>query len=45
MFVAEHFLQELVNKYGKHPISTDDGGTWYPSQACRFLKLSIIYIH
>jgi putative transposase len=37
MFVAERFLQGLVNKYGKHPISTD-GGTWYP-QACRFLKL------
>ena len=37
MFVAEQFLQGLVNKYGKHPISTD-GGTWYP-QACRFLKL------
>jgi transposase-like protein len=38
MFVAERFLlQGLVNKYVKHPISTD-GGTWYP-QACRFSKL------
>lgn len=37
MFIAERFLQGLVNKYGKHPISTD-GGTWYP-QACSFLKL------
>ena len=35
--VAERFLQELVRKYGKHPVSTD-GGTWYP-QACKFLKL------
>lgn len=23
---------------GKHPVSTD-GGTWYPSQACKYLKL------
>jgi putative transposase len=37
MLVAERFLQELVRKYGKHPVSTD-GGTWYP-QACKFLKL------
>jgi putative transposase len=37
MFIAECFLQGLVNKYGKHPISTD-GGTWYP-QACSFFKL------
>jgi putative transposase len=31
----------LIKKYGKNPVSTDDGGgssTWYP-QACRFLKL------
>jgi putative transposase len=38
MLVAEQFLQELIKKYGKNPVSTD-GGTWYPSQACRFLKL------
>ena len=37
MFVVEHFLSDIVDKYGKHPISTD-GGTWYP-QACQFLKL------
>ena len=37
MFVAEHFLSDIVDKHGKHPISTD-GGTWYP-QACQFLKL------
>ena len=38
ILVAEQFLQELIKKYGKNPVSTD-GGTWYPSQACRFLKL------
>ena len=37
MLIAEHFIHSLVEKYGKHPVSTD-GGTWYP-QACRFLKL------
>jgi len=35
--VAERFLSYLIDKYGKHHISTDDG-TWYP-QACKFLKL------
>jgi len=38
ILVAEQFLQELIKKYGKYPVSTDGGGTWYP-QACRFLKL------
>ena len=29
MLVAERFLQqELVRKYGKHPVSTDGSGTW-----------------
>ncbi|MBA3977182.1 MAG: IS6 family transposase [Nitrosopumilus sp.] len=37
MFVAEHFLSNIVDKHGQHPVSTD-GGTWYP-QACQFLKL------
>jgi putative transposase len=37
MFVAESFIQNLVNKYGNHPVSTDTG-TWYPF-ACKFLKL------
>jgi putative transposase len=37
MLIAEQFIQSLVRKYGKHPVSTD-GGTWY-SQACKFLKL------
>lgn len=36
MLTAERFILSLMNKYGKHPVSTD-GGTWYP-QACRFLN-------
>ncbi len=38
MFVAERFLSDLVKTCGKHPVSTDGGGTWYP-QACEFLKI------
>jgi putative transposase len=38
MFVAEHFLSDVVDEYGPHPVYTD-GGSWYP-QACRFLKLN-----
>jgi len=38
MLVVERFLQELVRKYGKYPVSTD-GGTWYP-QACKFLNMN-----
>jgi putative transposase len=38
MFVAERFILSRVKNYGKHPIVSTDGGTWYP-QACRFLKL------
>jgi putative transposase len=38
MFVAERFISEVVDKHGKRPVSTD-GGTWYPPQACKFLKL------
>ncbi len=38
MFVAEHFLSDIVAKYGEYLVSTADGGTWYP-QACHFLKL------
>jgi hypothetical protein len=34
ILVAEQFLQELIKKYGKNPVSTDGGGTWYLSQAC-----------
>ena len=38
MLVAvERFIASLMNRYGKHPASTD-GGTLYP-QACSFLKV------
>ena len=37
MFVAENFIQSLVDKYGKHTVYTD-GGIGYP-QACTFLHL------
>ena len=39
MFVSERFLSQVVNKYGLHTVWSD-GGTWYPPQACRFLKLN-----
>ncbi|MGD9535291.1 MAG: hypothetical protein AB7V56_16165 [Candidatus Nitrosocosmicus sp.] len=38
MLVAERFLDGLIKIHGKHGVSTDGGGRWYP-QACRFLKL------
>lgn len=38
MLIAERFLSGVVRGYGKHPVSTDGGGTWY-HMACRFLKL------
>ena len=46
LIVAEQFLWELIKKYGKNPVSTndDDDGTWYP-QACRFLKLRHHHTH
>jgi putative transposase len=37
-FVAERYLSALVKVYGKHSVSTDGGGTWYP-MACKFLEL------
>ena len=37
-FVAERFISSVIQIHGKHPVSTDGGGTWYP-QACRFLNL------
>jgi hypothetical protein len=41
MFVAiEQFMSDIVDEYGEHPVLTYDGGTWYPPQACQFLKLS-----
>jgi hypothetical protein len=36
--VAEHFLSDVVEEYSPPPVSTD-GGSWYPPQACQFLKL------
>ena len=39
MFVAERFISKVVDEHGKHPVSTDGCGTWYPPQACKFLKL------
>jgi hypothetical protein len=45
MFLAEHFLPDVVEEYVVHPFSTD-GGTWYPTQACQFLKLEYhIHLH
>src|SRR5205823_2425017 len=38
MLVAERFIiASLINKFGKCPVSTDGGRTWYPPQACQFL--------
>ena len=38
LIVAERFIASLINKFGKHSVSTADGGIWYP-QVCHFLKL------
>lgn len=41
MFVAiERFLSRVLDKYGLHQVSSDDGGNWYLPQACKFLKLN-----
>ena len=39
MIVAERFLFKVVEEYGLHSVSSDGGGTWYPSQAYKFLNL------
>jgi len=39
MFVAERFLSHIVKEYGQHSVLTDGGGTWYPPQVCKFLKV------
>ena len=39
----EQFIQELIKKYWRYPVSTD-GGSWNP-QAYRFLKLHHHHIH
>ena len=40
MFVAEHFLSKIVEKYGDHPVSTD-GGTWYLSTGVQVFKYGL----
>jgi hypothetical protein len=37
--IAERLLSDIIDKHGQHPILIDRG-TWYPHQACRFLKLN-----
>jgi hypothetical protein len=45
MFVTEQFLKGLIKKYGKHSISTDDGGPWYPqAHIVLMIKLNAIQI-
>ena len=39
LIVPGAFYCIIDKQYGKHPVSTADGGTWYPPQACGFLKL------
>ncbi|MGA7042348.1 MAG: hypothetical protein WBZ20_12775 [Nitrososphaeraceae archaeon] len=31
LIAEEQFIRSLVRKYGKHLVSTDGGGTCYPS--------------
>jgi putative transposase len=38
--VYKRFLSSIVDEYGEHSVSTDGRDTWYPQQACRFLKLN-----
>ena len=40
MLVAERLIAGVVKANGKHPSVSRDCGTWYPPQACRFLRLS-----
>ena len=37
MLIAELFIAHVVRIHGRHPVSTDGGGTWDP-QACRFFQ-------
>jgi putative transposase len=44
MLIAEQFIQSLVRKYGKHPVSTD--GVWYMVSAnLQIIETKIHYIH
>ena len=36
ILIAEQFFRELIKKYGKNPVSTDDDGTWYPTEHVDF---------
>ena len=46
MFVAEQFLSSLVQEYGWKTSSFNWWWcTWYPSQACKYLKLRHHHIH
>jgi hypothetical protein len=31
-------FSDIVDEYYQYPVSSADGGTWYPPQACKFLK-------
>src|SRR3954451_18062508 len=45
MFVAERFLYDVVEDFGRqHPIATDGDRTWYPPQACQFQNLKHMFI-
>jgi putative transposase len=39
LHLSEQFISKLVKACGPNPVLTDGGRTWYPLQACRFLKL------
>jgi putative transposase len=46
MLVAERFLQqELVRKYGKHPVSTDGGVHGIYPHACKLLNMNHHHLH
>jgi hypothetical protein len=38
MIIAESFIQNQINKYGKHPLVSKDAGTLY-QYACKLPKL------
>jgi transposase-like protein len=38
LIAEEQFMRSLVRKYGKHLVSTDGGGTWYPCITKKLLR-------
>lgn len=46
MLIAVEFLHSIYDKqiWKTSRVSTDEGGTWYHPQACRFLKIKH-YLH